>query len=212
MSIRLVCFDLGGVIVRICRSFVEGCAAAGLPARAPRETIDASREDRRRLSDLHQVGHLPCDHYFDAVSRAMGGLYSPDEVRRIHRAWLLGEYSGVGALVEDLHRSGPIRTGILSNTNHDHWREMLQTPRFSTPGLIQHRHASHLLGHAKPGMEIYHAFERAVELPGAAILFFDDLPENVEAARTAGWHAHRVDPDADTAAQMRGHLRGLGLL
>ena len=30
-QVRIVCFDWGGVILRHCRSWQEGCAAAGLP-------------------------------------------------------------------------------------------------------------------------------------------------------------------------------------
>ena len=33
MPIRLVCFDLGGVLVKICRSWSDGCRAAGLDVR-----------------------------------------------------------------------------------------------------------------------------------------------------------------------------------
>ncbi len=44
--IRLVCFDLGGVVIRICRTWAEGCAAAGLEVRDPllwRQTKPARR-------------------------------------------------------------------------------------------------------------------------------------------------------------------------
>jgi HAD superfamily hydrolase (TIGR01509 family) len=71
----------------------------------------------------------------------------------------------------------------------------------------------------KPDREIYHAFARATGFDGAPgsrggpehIVFFDDLPENVAAARAAGWQAFRVDHTGDTAAQMGGVLRGLGV-
>ncbi len=32
-SIQLVCFDVGGVVVRICHTWAEGCAAAGITPR-----------------------------------------------------------------------------------------------------------------------------------------------------------------------------------
>jgi len=41
--------------------------------------------------------------------------------------------------------------------------------------------------------------------PGG-ILFFDDTPANVEAARAAGWRAHLVDPAGDPPAQVRSVL------
>jgi HAD superfamily hydrolase (TIGR01509 family) len=71
----------------------------------------------------------------------------------------------------------------------------------------------------KPEREIYAAFARATGFDGAPgsrgrpahIVFFDDLPENVAAARAAGWRAFRVDHSGDTAAQMTRALRGLGV-
>ena len=44
--ISLVCFDLGGVVVRICRSWAEGCAEAGLDVRGDVE------EALTRFADL----------------------------------------------------------------------------------------------------------------------------------------------------------------
>ena len=40
-----------------------------------------------------------------------------------------------------------------------------------------------------------------------AILFFDDDPANVEAARARGWRAERIDAAGDTAAQLLDALR-----
>ena len=41
---------------------------------------------------------------------------------------------------------------------------------------------------------------------GTQILFFDDKPENVEAARAAGWRAERVDQVDEPVGQMRDFL------
>ena len=65
---------------------------------------------------------------------------------------------------------------------------------------------------AKPGLDIYHAFVERTGHRAAGILFFDDLEENVVAARRAGWNAEQIDHTGDTAAQIRGHLREYGVL
>lgn len=216
-GVRIVVFDLGGVVVRICRSWAEGVAAAGLPIRGPAEgpeaiTSTGAVDARRALSRAYQQGEMDCHAFFRAVSSATGGLYSPDEIRRIHDAWLLDEYPGVCDLIGDLH-ARDILTGVLSNTNHAHW-ERLAGPAavFPTPNLVRHLHASHLLGASKPEEKIYTAFEQATGFAGPQILFFDDLEENVHAARARGWHAHQVDHTGDTAAEMRGVLRAMRLL
>ena len=82
--------------------------------------------------------------------------------------------------------------------------------------LVHHLHASHLLGLLKPDEAIYRAFERASGFDGTdgrpeEILFFDDLEENVEAARACGWSSVRVDHTGDPAEQMRRELRERGL-
>jgi HAD superfamily hydrolase (TIGR01509 family) len=203
-----VVFDWGGVLLRICRGFAEGCAAAGLEVRAG-ATDPELYDVRRALSARYQVGVIGEEEFFDGVSAAMGGLYTPVEISRIHDAWLLGEYAGVGTLVDALHARGVV-TGLLSNTNGRHWARRERD--FPTAGRLVHQHASHLLGLAKPGAEIYAAFEACTGLTPDEIVFFDDLGENIDAARTRGWHAVRVDHTGDTAGQMAQALAGLGLL
>jgi FMN phosphatase YigB (HAD superfamily) len=82
----------------------------------------------------------------------------------------------------------------------------------SAVGLVRHPHASHVLGLLKPGREIYNAFERETGVPGHEILFFDDLPENVQAAAEAGWNAEQIDFTRDTRVQIERSLRDRAVL
>jgi len=131
-----------------------------------------------------------------------------EEVRRIHDAWLTEEYVGVDAVIRRLVSLPHIETALLSNTNQCHWRRHTDFP---TASLLKHLHASHLLGHAKPGLEIFRAFERAVGYSGADVLFFDDVQENIGAARSLGWQAELIDYTGDTAAQLSRHLTRHGI-
>lgn len=205
----MVCFDWGGVILRICRSFAQGCERAGLDVRL--ETDDRELYSvRHALSGAYQLGRLDERAFFEGVSRSMRGAYSPDEIAMIHDAWLIEEYPGVRTLVDDLHRLGGVETGMLSNTNARHWARRERD--FTTAGLLGSQHASHLLGLAKPDPAIFRAFERRTGQAPGGIVFFDDLPENVDAARRAGWRGVLIDHVGDTAAQMRSALRDLGVL
>lgn len=210
--VRMVCFDAGGVLVRICRSWREGCMAAGVEVRW-NEEAEAGEVARQEASALYQRGRMPEADFFEAVSRSTGGLYAPGEVRAVHEAWILGEYTDAASLVGGINRAPGLTTGLLSNTNASHWaqRHMLGGRGVSAVGSVEHPHASHLLGLLKPEEEIYRAFERATGFAGREILFFDDLPENVEAARRAGWRAERIDHSAETAGQIIGVLRAHGL-
>lgn len=77
---------------------------------------------------------------------------------------------------------------------------------FPAVPLLDYQFASHLMGVAKPASETYSAFDARTGYHGKEILFFDDLAENVEAARQAGWWAERIDHDGDAANQVRGYL------
>ncbi len=213
---RVVCFDLGGVLVRICRSWAEATESAGVPLKQPEQLLsEAWRLRRWALVDRYQRGQLQCDDYFAGMAEAVEGLYDPSEIRRIHDAWTLQEYDGIAELVEQLAQVRDLVTACLSNTNHAHWvrlngeREPLEYPSVSK---LTHRLASHQLGLAKPDAEIY---QRACEHFACApsdILFFDDLQENVNAAREQGWNAELIDHTGDTAAQMRSHLARHGIV
>jgi len=207
--VGVVCFDWGGVIVRICRSFPEGVKAAGLEHRDGVDNADLY-DVRRALSARHQIGEMSEDEFFASVSESYGGLYTPEEVALVHDAWLLGEYEGVADLVRELHETAPCPTAMLSNTNARHWAR--RTSDFPTAGSLHLQHVSHLLQLAKSDEQIYKAFESETGFAGPQIVFFDDLEANIEAAKKRGWRAVRVDHTGDTATQMRSALVGLGVL
>jgi len=203
---NLVCFDLGGVVIRICRSWEEGCAAAGLPLRGV-ESRDATRHLRTAAVVEFQTGRIDGDEFARRISAIVDGVYSPEEILAVHRAWILGEYPGITTTIDRIHAAG-LDTAALSNTNDVHWSMLADSPALRR---IRHPHASHLLRLHKPDPAIYRAFESLVGRSGAEILFFDDLPENIDAAQEVGWHAVRIDPHADTARQVVDALRSHGV-
>ncbi|MAY74218.1 MAG: hypothetical protein CMJ31_05710 [Phycisphaerae bacterium] len=206
--VRVVCFDWGGVILRICRSFEEGVAAAGLELRDGYDAADLY-DVRRKLSHDYQIGAIEDADFFTRVSDSLRGLYSADEIAAIHDAWLVGEYKGVGDIMDELNASPSVKTAMLSNTNARHWSR--REHDFPTCGKAELPHASHLLGLAKPDPAIYAAFTKAVAVDSDQILFFDDLAENIEAARTAGWQAVHIDHTTETADQIRLGLKNRGI-
>jgi len=217
---RVVCFDLGGVLVRICRSWDEACVQAQLPFRdALAFASEAMLSRRKDVVDRYQRGELESDAYYVELSRAVDGLYSTTEVAQIHAAWTLEEYPGSLELIQELNRLPNVATACLSNTNAVHWHRLAgEDGRTEYPAVLalRHRLASHLLRCAKPDAIIYEHARAAFFEPLAGrpedIIFFDDLPENIAAASAAGWTAFQVDTHADPPSQMRAHLVSLGLL
>jgi FMN phosphatase YigB (HAD superfamily) len=218
-SIELVCFDLGGVLIRTCTVWSDLCRAARLVVRGD-SASDAQEDSRRELSDAHMRGELSTEQWISAMERALGGLYTPEEIAALHDAVIVEEYAGIGALIDDLHRAG-VATACLSNTSNPHWMKMLHhdgqnplpgEPRYPAVQRLHSHHASHLMRLIKPAPAIYLAFEKATGYAGSQILFFDDLAENIAAARDAGWCAESIDPARPTDEQMRRHLAAYGVL
>jgi putative hydrolase of the HAD superfamily len=218
-SPRIICFDVGGVLVRIHRSWPEVCRAVGLESRG-NWTGEANALAYQTMMDLLGTGQISEQEWSERLSIAVAGSYTPAELVRILHGWTLGEYPGIGALVDELHAHS-VETACLSNTTHGHWIRLLHeqdgqplagAPTFPGVKRLRHHFASHLLGLAKPDPAIYRAFEAATGRAGADILFFDDLLPNVTAARDLGWRAELIDPERETAPQIRRHLTRHGIL
>lgn len=203
MTARIVAFDLGGVLVRVAYTWGEAARQAGIQLSKP----DSAHQ---RLSatpefEAYQARQIGLQEFLQAL-RSDLGLADVEEALRLHQGILMDPMPGTHELVQDLEAAG-LRTGCLSNTNGAHWTYLRDPGHYPAIARLQVPVASHEVGLAKPDPAIYRKFE---EISGCApdeILFFDDLQENVDAARASGWQAMRVDPAQDTAAQMRGHLR-----
>jgi putative hydrolase of the HAD superfamily len=206
-EIGLVCFDLGGVILHVCRSWAEGCAAAGIEVRAAVDSFEPFSSGADELHAAHQRGEIDLDTYAASLSRLTDGLYRPEEVVRIHDAWIYGEYPGVDGVVTRIHAAG-LETAVLSNTTPEHWMMM---PRFPTVQKLRNRFGSHELAVRKPDAAAYRAIERHTGFSGGQVLFFDDLEPNVQAARTMAWHGRPVDPLGAPAEQIGNTLTRYGI-
>ncbi|MEM7621929.1 MAG: HAD-IA family hydrolase [Planctomycetota bacterium] len=208
MTPTIVCFDWGGVLLRICRDFDEGVHAAGLDLR-PGAITPAFYDIGATVSRAYQVGELDSGAFFEQTSAAMNGAYTPAEIERIHDAWLLGEYDGAEDLMNELNTLTGVETAMLSNTNASHWARRLT--EFPACGHAKHQHASHVMGLLKPDPAIYTRFASEVGCSPDAIIYFDDLAENIDAAQSAGWRAIHVDHTGDTASAIRTELLDQGL-
>lgn len=212
-DVEIVVFDLGGVLVRIVRSWEEAHEAAGLAAK-PVPDSDRFRRERVRLAHAHQIGAIESGAYFEEMAEVSEGAYTAEEIERLIAAWQYAEYEGVGAVVDALEAAG-METAALSNTNAFHWAELRLdggATRFPTVRRLRHAFASHIVGAAKPERAIYDAVEQETGIAGERVLFFDDVEAYVAGAREAGWQSERIDPLGNTAAQLLGHLTGYGVI
>jgi FMN phosphatase YigB (HAD superfamily) len=206
-TVTLVVFDLGGVLIRHCRSWAEGAIAAGLPVRVMDESEDAVAT-RMQLGFALLCGLVTLDDFCEGLAASTGGAYSASEVRRVHASWMGEAYAGTEQLVERVLDAGAAEPAILSNMDHTHWRRLGSGPgALAAIARIPHRFASCEIGLAKPMPGIYAHVARGTGRRPEEILFLDDQPENLAAARAQGWAAELIDHREETGPQIERVLR-----
>lgn len=196
--VKAVCFDFGGVLVQIARTWEEACTRAGLnPELAGRSGADMIRAVGP-AADL-QTGAIDFDEFIERSHQ--DGTSTPDRIqlRDIHAGWLIEEFSGMKQIIEQLNRLG-IQTASLSNTDAEHWKTLCTMESIST---LKTQILSFETGLRKPAPATYHAAEDLLDIPGSSILLLDDLQENVEAALHCGWQASLIDPNESVSDQAR---------
>ncbi len=206
-AIDAVMFDLGGVLVRIRREWSAQCAAVGVVP-TPRSLEPHWHTERSRALDAWQRG----DQALETCAEIWASTLDPGTPASVGRALLESiveaPYAGTVELIDELHELG-VMTGCLSNTNGLHWERMLR--EFPALRRLHYRLASHELLLAKPEPAIYAHAAAVLGLPAHRIVLFDDLAENCDGARHAGWQSCQIDHDGHPAAQMRAHLLDLGV-
>lgn len=201
--IRAVCFDLGGVLIRIHPSWEGATSAAGV------ESVTCGPLGGFAAFERYQEGAVADAEYFRALQEFLG-VSTLQNAEQVHMAILREAYPGTEALARSLASRG-ILCGCASNTNAAHWREFHNEERFGFWRYLRVRIGSHIERSSKPAPELFGAFERAAGVEPGAIAYFDDSRANVEASSRLGWVAHQIDPAGDTVGQMQAMLKGLGL-
>lgn len=205
-EIELVCFDLGRVLLRIADDWKHAYDLAGLGhleagdgdiSAGTRRKHDAEAE---RFFHGFETGKIETDEFLAFASSSRG--IAAHEAASLLDAWLLQCFEGVDELLDALDPL-PVRTACLSNTNARHWIAITDPshPAFIPVHRLDWQFASQLVGHAKPADEIYQHVEQTTGISSEKILFFDDLPENLDAASKRGWHTQLV-PRCDNPIPM----------
>lgn len=208
-EIKLVVLDLGRVLLRIADDWAHAYDLAGLSHLTPPDGDISSAERRghnteaERLFAGFETGKTPTSDYLRVFAADLG--VTEQQASDLIDAWLIEPFERAEWLIDELSRRA-VMTACLSNTNAHHWRLLTDRDHRSYVSLdrLDHIFASQLIGHAKPGGAAYEHVERATGVAPANILFFDDLPENIEGARQRGWHGVVIErgKDADPIRQV----------
>ncbi len=180
-SVRVLLFDLGGVLVEwVGRDQLLNLTEGRLsPEEARRFWLYS------RWVQLFERGRCRPDEFAAGAVNELGLDMAPAEFLDRFVAWDRGPFPGAIELLEKL--APHFQLACLSNNNEIHWpriRDQFGLGRFFHPQFV-----SHELDLIKPEPEIFRHVASVLDLPPQQVLFFDDNPECVEAARSEGFQA-----------------------
>ncbi len=202
MAIQAVFFDFGGVIARLDRDEMRRLEARySLPKGALLKALYGIPEWKEV-----EVGRLPEEDWLRAVGRKLDEL-AGRPIPGIREEWALvwrGLDQDVVQLAEALKRS--YRVGLISNSTLRLEKDLLEGNGISH--LFEVVVNSARVGLAKPNPRIYLLAAERVRAPPSACVHIDDLLDNVEGARQAGFGAVHYRGDF---ALLLDELRGLGV-
>ena len=194
-------FDLGRVVINIdfgkalaCWAGHAGCEVSDLATRfAPDESYRH-----------HETGKLSDAEYFAALRISLGIGISDAQFLEGWNAIFTGEMPDIASQLARASQHLPLYA--FSNTNRPH------VEYFSSAYADVLRHfreifLSSSIGMRKPDTAAYDHVVKAIGVPASRIVFFDDISENVEGARTVGIHAVQVKSPAD----IENALQALGI-
>jgi glucose-1-phosphatase len=194
-------FDLGRVVLdidftRVAASWAShaGCEPAALLARFAQD--DAYRR--------HERGEISDAAFFAGLRTTLGIDISDAQFLEGWNGIFIGEMPGIENLLARAARQWPLYA--FSNTNAAHVAHFAD----AHAALLVHFRELFLsssIGMRKPEADAFAHVVQAIGVPAGRIVFFDDLSDNVEAARASGLIAVHVT----SATSVADALGALGL-
>ena len=182
---ELLLFDFGGVLLEF-----AGPKELGQHLRWPSTPeVILKRWTECPHTDEFERGKLSPTQWAERFIREWDVNLTPEQFLTRFTTWSRRVLPGARELLEQLR--GRYRLAALSNSNELHWER--NTNELRIIELFEFAIASHEVGLCKPDPQIYEiALERAKVSSPDAIVFFDDLAANVEAAKSVGLRAFQV--------------------
>jgi glucose-1-phosphatase len=186
-------FDLGRVVLdvdfnRTLRHWAvhAGCEPAQLVARFGRD----------ELYRRHEKGEISDETFFAGLRDSLCIELSDAQFLEGWNAIFAGVMPGIDELLT--RAAGHLPLYAFSNTNQPHV-EYFSVRYGDVLGHFREMFLSSSIGFRKPEAEAYDHVVKAIGVPAERIVFFDDLAENVGAARACGLVAVHVTSSDDVA-------------
>ncbi|MFT3740975.1 MAG: HAD family phosphatase [Breznakibacter sp.] len=189
-GIRNIIFDLGNVVIDIDpQRTIDRFNEIGF------QNVEAFLGHSRSMGFMadFQVGRMTERNFFDEVRRCAELSISDDLIKDAWNAMLL-DYD-VARVKKLMELKLSYRIFLFSNTNVTHFHNFAdRVPLVGhMSNLFEKTFYSHEIGLAKPEPKAYKQVMELANINAGETIFFDDLPENVEAALTVGLKARLVE-------------------
>jgi glucose-1-phosphatase len=186
MNTKLVLFDLGKVLLDYSfdNAFRHWSAKCGVPAEGLRDGFPFDETYK-----LHERGLISIEEFHRHLCQALSMDLSLEDFVAGWNALLIGPYPCIAGLIDRVR--GGARKAMLSNSNETHVAYL----RRKWPSLFSGFDSlffSNEIHMRKPDTEAFLHVLDSYGFKPSEVLFFDDLEDNVEAARALGIRCVRV--------------------
>ncbi len=194
--VEALLFDFGNVIVNV--DFDRTMARWAEHAKCDPKQVSSkwSQDDPYKR---HERGTIDANAYFASLRNSLGIDLSDEQFLDGWNAIFAGVVPGIEEQLWMAEKRWPLY--VFSNTNPAHEAHFI--PAYAdTLKHFRKLYLSSSIGLRKPDRAAFEYVARDIGVAPANILFFDDVLENVEGARAAGFQAIQALSSADVAAAL----------
>jgi putative hydrolase of the HAD superfamily len=179
--IRVVLFDVGGVLVQLSgvATVMSWVADRWAPPEVWRRWLESP------AVRAFETGRTDADTFAAELVAELELGVEPALFLESFAGWPTGLYPGVRELVGRI--PGHFTRALLSNSNALHWPRVID--EFGLGALFEHQFVSHLTGRIKPDRDAFEHVVSALGCEPGCVFFLDDNLVNVEAALATGMQA-----------------------
>lgn len=186
-SIKLVLFDLGGVLIELGDELF------------PREWFSEGQKFGlvEWFSSPHAIkfetGSISAKEFISELKQYLSITASDKDVLAAFEKWPKGLFPSTDSLLKRL--KADYQVAVLSNSNEIH--EPIIMKNFGLEDRVDEIFFSHLIGHSKPSKESFNYVLTSLDVKPSEVMFFDDSASNVAAAQNLGIQAFKVSNPND---------------
>ncbi len=185
--IKLVLFDLGGVLVELGDELFPSSWFAEA------KEFKLAQWFTSEAAIKFETGLISVEEFLAELKHSLSLSATDEDIYAAFKNWPKGLLPHTQELVERLASKYSI--AVLSNSNVIHETVLLNN--FGLKNMIDDIFFSHLIGYSKPDSDAFLYVLNSLDVQPSEVMFFDDNEANVLAAQNLGINAHQVRSPAE---------------